>query len=111
MLEKNWKIAQEVAAEDNREMDSNRLRLVGPMHIAETREQAFANVRFGFQKFIDYMNTVVPGQHTPASRDIHPCRILPVADHPVTPTACRPAAGTMTASTPHPGSHCYPVIA
>lgn len=70
VLEKNWKIAQSVAAEDGREMDSNRLRLVGPMHIAETREKAFANVRFGFQKFVDYMNTVVPGRFKiPAGRD------------------------------------------
>ena len=30
-------------------MDPNRLRLVGPMHLAETREQARENVRFGFE--------------------------------------------------------------
>ena len=35
----NWQIANDVAAEHGRTMDPSRLRLVGPMHIAETREQ------------------------------------------------------------------------
>ena len=38
-LGSNWQIACDVAAEHGRTMDPNRLRLVGPMHIAETREQ------------------------------------------------------------------------
>ena len=49
----NWKIACDVAAEHGRKMDRSRLRLMGPMHIAETREQARANVRFGLEKYID----------------------------------------------------------
>ena len=35
----NWQIANDIAAEQGRTMDPARLRLVGPMHIAETREQ------------------------------------------------------------------------
>jgi limonene 1,2-monooxygenase len=50
----NWKIANEVAHEHGRKMDPNALRLVGPVHIAETREEAFANVKYGFQKWQDY---------------------------------------------------------
>ena len=50
----NWKIANEVAAQHGRKMDPNALRLVGPVHIAETREQAFENIKFGFQKWQDY---------------------------------------------------------
>ena len=41
-LAANWQIANDVAAEHGRSMDPARLRLVGPMHIAETREQALA---------------------------------------------------------------------
>ena len=41
-LASNWQIACDVAAEHGRKMDPARLRLVGPMHIAETREKAFA---------------------------------------------------------------------
>ncbi len=48
-LAANWKIANEIAAENGRQMDRARLRLVGPMHIAETREQAFKNVKYGFE--------------------------------------------------------------
>jgi limonene 1,2-monooxygenase len=62
-LEKNWQIAKEIAAENGREMDPNRLRLVGPIHIAETREKARENVRFGFQKYIDYLNKLHPGRY------------------------------------------------
>jgi len=50
----NWKIANDVAKEHGRKMDPNALRLVGPVHIAETREEAFANIEFGFQKWQDY---------------------------------------------------------
>ena len=50
----NWKIANETAAANGRKMDPEKLRLVGPVHIAETREQAFANVKFGFHKWQDY---------------------------------------------------------
>ena len=44
-LGSNWQIACDVAAEHGRSMDPNRLRLVGPMHIAETRHQAYANAK------------------------------------------------------------------
>ncbi len=45
-LASNWQIACDVAAEHGRKMDPARLRLVGPMHIAETREKAFAERQF-----------------------------------------------------------------
>jgi limonene 1,2-monooxygenase len=37
-------------------MDPSRLRLIGPMHIAETRERAYENVKFGLGRYIDYLN-------------------------------------------------------
>jgi limonene 1,2-monooxygenase len=64
----NWQIANDVAAGHGRQMDANRLRLVGPMHIAETREKAFANARWGFERYLGYSNNnqrrfiVPPGQ-------------------------------------------------
>ena len=39
-------------------MDRNAWRLVGPMHIAETREKARENVRFGLDKWIYYFRDV-----------------------------------------------------
>jgi len=62
----NWKIANDVAAENGRKMDPEKLRLVGPVHIAETREQAFKNVEFGFKKWQTYFNSINPaGQLQP----------------------------------------------
>ena len=52
----NWQIANDVAAEYGRTMDANRLRLVGPMHIAETRAKAFENARWGFERYLGYLN-------------------------------------------------------
>src|SRR6202034_2134229 len=44
----NWKIANDIAAEGGRKMDPTGLRLVGPMHIAETRAQAVQYGKYGF---------------------------------------------------------------
>jgi limonene 1,2-monooxygenase len=50
----NWKVANETAAAHGRTMDAEKLRLVGPVHIAETRAQAFENIKFGFAKWQRY---------------------------------------------------------
>jgi limonene 1,2-monooxygenase len=61
-LDVNWKVANEIAAEHGRKMDPARLRLVGPMHIAETRDEARDNARFGFQKWFDYFQRINPAR-------------------------------------------------
>ncbi len=59
----NWKIAQETAAANGKVMDPARLRLVGPVHIAPTREEAWANVQFGGRKYAEYFSRISrPGQ-------------------------------------------------
>jgi limonene 1,2-monooxygenase len=58
----NWKVAQELAAEHGRTMDAARLRLVGAMHIAETREAARANAAFGFYEWFDYFQRINPAR-------------------------------------------------
>ncbi len=60
VLGSNWKIACDLAAKRGASMDPECLRLVGPMHIAETREQARANVQYGLQKWIDYFSKINP---------------------------------------------------
>lgn len=60
VLGENWKTACEFAAERGETMDRSSLRLVGPMHIAESREQAYDNVQFGLQKWVDYFSTINP---------------------------------------------------
>lgn len=66
----NWKIAQETAATHGKVMDPSRLRLVGPVHIAPTREEAWANVQFGGRHFAEYFARISrPGQPVDASGD------------------------------------------
>ena len=59
-LDVNWRAANEVAARRGSTMDPSRLRLVGPMHLAETREQARKDVRFGIDKWVDYFSKISP---------------------------------------------------
>jgi limonene 1,2-monooxygenase len=54
VLDTNWRIANEIAAQLGAQMDPNDLRLMAPIHVAETREQAVANVQWGFEKFLHY---------------------------------------------------------
>ena len=57
-LDANWDIAEETAREHGHTMDRAGWRLVGPVHIAETRDKARANVRFGLARWVDYMSKV-----------------------------------------------------
>ena len=41
-------------------MDRSRLRLVGPVHIAETREDARKNVEYGIHKWMEYFARLNP---------------------------------------------------
>lgn len=60
VLDENWKIANEVAAETGVEMDSAKLRLVVPMHVAPTREKARADVAEGLARWVEYFDRVAP---------------------------------------------------
>jgi limonene 1,2-monooxygenase len=54
----NWKIANDTAVEHGRKMSPEALRLVGPVHIAETRAEAFENIKFGFKKWQEYFASI-----------------------------------------------------
>ncbi len=68
----NWKVANDVAAENGRKMDPEKLRLVGPVHIAETRAEAYKNVEFGIRKWQDYFSGIsaVAGRQTMENQTI-----------------------------------------
>jgi limonene 1,2-monooxygenase len=57
-LTSNWHIATEQAAEHGKTLDRSRWRLVGPMHVAPTKEQAMEDVRFGLEKWIYYFREI-----------------------------------------------------
>src|SRR5262245_44763793 len=48
VLDVNWRLANEVAAQQGRTMNPADLRLMAPIYVAETREQAVADLQWGF---------------------------------------------------------------
>jgi limonene 1,2-monooxygenase len=58
VLGNQWGIAEEKAAEFGQTIDRARWRLVGPMHIAPTMEQARKEVEFGLPAWVDYFQRV-----------------------------------------------------
>src|SRR6516162_6105929 len=68
-LDTNWRVACEIAAENGREMDRSRLRCVMNMHLASTREQAIADIRYGCEEFIRYFNNNQPRFPVPEGAD------------------------------------------
>lgn len=57
-LAANWAIAEEQAALNGQSMDRNAWRLVGQMHIAETKDKAIEQIRFGLEKWIYYFKEI-----------------------------------------------------
>jgi limonene 1,2-monooxygenase len=58
-LAEAWGIVEEMAALHRRQVSRAGWRLVGPMHLAETREQAIENVRFGLMDWVRYFSEVL----------------------------------------------------
>ncbi len=54
VMSHTWSIMEERAAEFGQTVDREDWRLVGPMHIAETKEQARADAQFGLADWVDY---------------------------------------------------------
>jgi limonene 1,2-monooxygenase len=50
----HWNVMEERAAHYGTAVDRNAWRLVGPMHLAETREQAYRDVEHGMLEWFDY---------------------------------------------------------
>ncbi|MGA2521364.1 MAG: LLM class flavin-dependent oxidoreductase [Acidimicrobiales bacterium] len=69
VLGSHWQVMEERAAEFGTVVDRQRWRLVGPMHIAETEEQARQDVRFGLAKWVDYFERVAALPLAPATLD------------------------------------------
>lgn len=66
VLALHWNVLEERAREFGQSADRGKWRLVGPMHIAETREQATSDVEYGIDAWFDYL------QHTAAAPQFRP---------------------------------------
>jgi limonene 1,2-monooxygenase len=58
ILGAHWDVMEERAEEFGTVVDRSKWRLVGPMHIADTKEQAIADVAFGLEEWVDYFQRV-----------------------------------------------------
>ena len=65
----HWDVVEERAAEFGTVADRSAWRLVGPMHIADTREQAVRDVAFGLGDWVDYFQRVAALPLAPDTTD------------------------------------------
>lgn len=70
VLSANWHIAEEVAKANGKTVDRANWRLVAPMHIAPTREQAREEVKFGLEGWADYLRNVAALPIVPGGGDV-----------------------------------------
>jgi limonene 1,2-monooxygenase len=57
-LAQMWALTQETAAKHGKTVERSQWRMVLQMHIAESREQAMEDVRFGFEQWVDYLSGI-----------------------------------------------------
>ena len=65
----HWDVMEERAAEFGTTVERAKWRLVGPMHIADTKEQAVADVTFGLAQWVDYFQRVAALPLAPNTAD------------------------------------------
>jgi limonene 1,2-monooxygenase len=56
VLDLNWKLAREAAVQHTQTIHPTSLRLVAPIHIAETRDQAIAEIKEGYERWRAFQN-------------------------------------------------------
>nr|MDQ3571081.1 LLM class flavin-dependent oxidoreductase [Actinomycetota bacterium] len=69
VLANHWRIAEDRAAAHATSMDRRRWRLVAPMHLAETDEEARREVAFGLPAWVDYFRNVAALRLAPETDD------------------------------------------
>jgi limonene 1,2-monooxygenase len=62
-LARHWGVMERDGAEHGHPPQRRRWRLVGPMHLAETRGQAIEDVRYGLDDWADYTQHVLAAPH------------------------------------------------
>ncbi len=64
----HWEVCESIAKENDRDVDRRNWRLVAPMHLAETREEAERDMEYGLLKLVRYFerlgNETLPFSHT-----------------------------------------------
>ena len=60
MLADHWEVVEEQAAKHGQSVDRRNWRMVGPMYVAETEEQALEDCRHGFLSIMTYLSHILP---------------------------------------------------
>ena len=63
LLHLHWDVMEERARQFGTRADRTKWRLVGPMHLAETKDRAIADVRHGLDAFCDYTQKTIAAPH------------------------------------------------
>jgi limonene 1,2-monooxygenase len=63
VLHLHWDVMEERAREFGTVADRRKWRLVGPMHLAETKEQAIEDVKFGLDAWCEYTQDTIAAPH------------------------------------------------
>jgi limonene 1,2-monooxygenase len=69
ILGSHWQVMEERSEQFGTDVDRRGWRLVGPMHLAETTEQAYEDVRFGLAPWVDYFQRVAALPLAPDTTD------------------------------------------
>jgi limonene 1,2-monooxygenase len=70
VLAQHWDVMEQRAAEFGQRADRAQWRLVGPMHLADTKEQARRDVEFGILPFSRYFRHVLPASPVGDADDV-----------------------------------------
>lgn len=79
ILGAHWDVMTQRAEEFGQTADRSRWRLVGPMHLAETKEQARRDVEFGIVNFSRYFRHILPTSPVGEADDVE--SIIDHCDH------------------------------
>jgi limonene 1,2-monooxygenase len=72
-LAHHWGLVEETAREHGTQVSRSNWRVAGPVHIAESREQARKDVKFGLPRFLHYFQKVVALPGIPETGDADYC--------------------------------------
>lgn len=61
----NWRVCEEIAKANRQTVDRRQFRIAIPIHLAETRERAIEDIRFGFEGWVGYAREVLPFSPVP----------------------------------------------
>ncbi len=64
----NWDIACDIGAQYGNTMDRSKWRMIGLVHVAETKERAIADVQFGIEEWVQYFEDVAVIPMVPPDR-------------------------------------------